>query len=403
MLDQDVRADLIPLEVTQTQSIIVSIQLTLFRMTDQTPLYSQIAEAIRRRIATGELNPGDSLPPVRAMANQWGCTPGTVNRAYRTLATEGLVVGRRGKGTYVTPSPVQPSHTAWGWADLVHRAEGFLLQAVSEGHDPIEIEAAFFLAVSRYNELRASQKTRREIPTTPQSGILRFAGSHDLAVEFVARQLSERPSSPLLAISFCGSLGGLLALASDEADLAGIHLWDEGTDAYNIPFVERIFPGRKMVLLTMTHRQLGLIVPRGNPQEIKELGDLARREILFSNRQAGSGTRVWLDAQLKKLAVQVEKIHGYADEHTTHLAVARAIAEGNATVGLGLYAAAASFGLDFIPLTKERYDLVIPAESMAREEIQFLLQMIRSPRSKATIGALGGYDPSEIGNETWLG
>jgi molybdate-binding protein/DNA-binding transcriptional regulator YhcF (GntR family) len=365
-------------------------------------LYQEIAEALRRRIASGELGPGDKLPPVREMAGGWGCTPGTVSRAYAQLGQEGLVAGHRGGGTRVTPNALQPDHPVWGWASLVNRAEGFLLEAIGAGHTPAQAASALSMAISRWQDL---QRTGPPQPQPEPSGgtpELRFAGSHDLAVEFMARMLGEETPQVHLSIEYVGSLGGLMALARGEAEVAGTHLWDETTDAYNLPFVRRLLPGRRVALVTLAHRSLGLITPPGNPQGLQNLADLARPDARLVNRQSGSGTRVWLDAQLKALDVTPESVVGYEREEFTHLAVARAVDQGEATVGLGIHAAASTYGLDFIPLTQERYDLVFPEAVWNTPAAQALAKVVRSPEFKEAIVALGGYDTAETGRETWI-
>jgi putative molybdopterin biosynthesis protein len=123
---------------------------------------------------------------------------------------------------------------------------------------------------------------------------LRFAGSHDFTLEFLSRMLSEEEPQARLAIQYVGSLGGLIALARNEAEVAGVHLWDETTDTYNIPFIRRLLPGRRAVLLTVAMRWLGFILPPGNPLGLTSISDLARPGVRLANRQAGSGTRVWL-------------------------------------------------------------------------------------------------------------
>ena len=365
-------------------------------------LYQEIAESLRRRIASGELGPGDKLPPVREMARQWGCTPGTVSRAYAQLSQEGLLAGHRGGGTRVTPNALQPEHPVWGWASLVNHAEQFLLEAIRSGHTPAQTESALAVAISRWQDLQ-----REGLPQPrpePFSGTLalRFAGSHDLAVEFMARMLKEESPQAQLAIEYVGSLGGLMALARDEAEVAGAHLWDETTDTYNLPFVQRLLPGRQAILVTLVHRSLGLITPPGNPQGLQGLADLARPEVRLVNRQSGSGTRVWLDAQLKALDISPASISGYEREEFTHLAVARAVDQGEATVGLVIHAAAAAHGLAFLPLTQERYDLVFPEEVWETPAVQALVKVVRSPQFKETVVALGGYDTTQTGQETWI-
>jgi molybdate-binding protein/DNA-binding transcriptional regulator YhcF (GntR family) len=368
----------------------------------KTFLYLEIAESLRRRIASGELQPGDKLPSVREMARRWGCTPGTVSRAYTQLAQEGLVVGHRGGGTRVTSGALHPERPTWRWAALVNQAERFLLEAISSGHTPTQAESALSVAVSRWRELQ-----REDVPP-PQPGpseatpALRFAGSHDLAVELVARILTEEMHDVQLSIKYVGSLGGLMALAQGEAAIAGTHLWDEATDTYNLPFVRRLLPGRRVTLLTLAHRSLGLVIPPGNPQQLQGLADLARPDVRLVNRQSGSGTRVWLDAQLKDLAIPSKSVPGYEREELTHLAVARAVDRGEATVGLGIHAAASAYGLGFVPLTKERYDLVLPETVWNSPAAQALTVVVRSLRFKEAVTALGGYDVSETGQAVWV-
>jgi putative molybdopterin biosynthesis protein len=218
-------------------------------------------------------------------------------------------------------------------------------------------------------------------------------------VELLVRLLAESHPPVELTTDFIGSLGGLMAVARGEADLCGTHLWDEVTGEYNVPFVQRVLPNRSVILLTLVQRLQGLIVPLGNPLRLTSLSDLARQGVRFVNRQPGSGTRVWLDVQLKHSGVDVEVVDGYADEQVTHLGVARAVAERRADVGLGISAAASAYGLDFVPLGQERYDLVIPAELWDRPSLKALRAVVGSSSFKEAVEALGGYDVSETGAE----
>ncbi|GAB4549659.1 MAG: hypothetical protein Kow0063_44490 [Anaerolineae bacterium] len=365
-------------------------------------LYQEIAESVRRRIASGELRPGDRLPPVREMARAWGCTPGTVSRAYARLGREGLVAGHRGGGTRVTPNALQPEHPVWGWASLVNRAEGFLLEVIGAGYTPAQAESALAVAISRWQDLQRQGPPASRPAPAGEGLALRFAGSHDLAIEFLARMLQEDTPPTCLTIDYSGSLGGLMALARHEADVAGIHLWDDLSDAYNVPFVRRLLPGRRAVLLTLVQRWLGLIVPPGNPQALQSLEDLARPGVRLVNRQPGSGTRVWLDAQLRRLDIDPPSLAGYEREELTHLAVARAVDQGEATAGLGIHAAAAACGLDFVPLTQERYDLVFLEATWHTPAAAAVLKVLHSPHFKEAVVGLGGYDTAETGQETWI-
>ena len=362
-------------------------------------LYEQIAESLRLQIAQGDLEPGQRLPTVRAMARQWGCTPGTVSRAYAILADERLVISHRGGGTRVAETPLPLENASLHWATLVNRAERFLLQAVGQGYTPNQVWSALSIALARWETL---QQNEPPAALKTVGSLLRFAGSHDLAMDLLARQLAGEEPPQQLALSFRGSLDGLMALARGEADIAGTHLWDEATNSYNVPFVKRVLPGQSLALVTLVERSLGLILPPGNPQQIRSVADLTNQSVRWINRQAGSGTRVWLDAQLQQAGVNAEAIDGYDQEKTTHLEVAQAIDSGAATAGLGIYAAAAAYGLDFIPLNKEIYQLAIPATVWKRESCQALLAALRSKAFLLAMDTLGGYETKATGVITWI-
>lgn len=366
-------------------------------------LYQEIAESFRRQIASGELTPGDKLPPIRRLASTWSCTPGTVSRAYRILADEGLVVSHRGKGTRVAENVLQRADWGGGkrasdelrWARLVNRAEQFLLEGVAADFSGSEVQAALTVALSRWRELQSTTESNK---TPTQDGMqLRFAGSHDLLVENVAAALKGASPPVEVELSFSGSLGGLMALLRGEADLAGCHLWDEQTDSYNEPYVERLLADVDVVMMTLVHRSLGLLVGVDKAEQVRSLGDLRRNDVKMVNRQRGSGTRVWLDAHLRQENVDTTEIAGYEREVTTHIAVAQAVADGRANVGPGIYAAAAAYGLGFVPLTEERYDLVFLQDVWESPAAVSLVDYVRSESFKRSVESMGGYDSRESG------
>jgi len=203
---------------------------------DDTPLYQQIAESVRQEILYGHLGLGDGLPSVREMAKRWNCTPGTAQRAYKELARQGLVVSRPGQGTHVMTAITADQNLPLRRATLVNQAEAFLLETLTAGHTPAEVEQALRIALDRWRAMAPSHPVSS--PTR-----LRFVGSHDPAIPLLAAHL---PPDHTLHITFAGSLGGLIALAQGEADLAGSHLWDEERDVYNRPFVQRLLPGRRV-------------------------------------------------------------------------------------------------------------------------------------------------------------
>lgn len=362
---------------------------------DETYLYRKIADSIRLQILHAELHPGESLPSIRAMATQWGCTLGTVQRAYQELAHQGLVTSRPGRGTRVVDQTPLRTDAALHKASLVHRAESFLLEVLTAGYMPDEVEHAFQLALERWRVVESQT-------ASPTAQTLRFAGSHDLAVTWLAGHFNQIFPGHTLQVRFSGSLGGLTALQENQVDLAGCHLWDEQTDGYNLPDVQRLMPGKRMALVTLAYRHLGLILPSGNPDQVTSLQDLMRPGLRFVNRQPGSGTRVWLDANLRTLGIPVQMIEGYSEERATHSEVARAIADGTAQAGIGLEAAAYAFELDFIMLTRERYDLVMTEATYQLPVIQKLVAWLVG-ESKNTFANLVGYDLTESGKVTLIG
>jgi putative molybdopterin biosynthesis protein len=144
-----------------------------------------------------------------------------------------------------------------------------------------------------------------------------------------------------------------------------------------------------------------LIVPPGNPKRVTRLEDLGREDVLFVNRQRGSGTRVLLDFRLRELGIAPTQVRGYEREEYTHLAVAADVASGAADAGLGILAAARALGLEFVPLFQEHYQLVIPREHYTSKVLAPLLEIIRDPLFQAEVDALGGYDVTEMGRVVW--
>lgn len=223
-------------------------------------------------------------------------------------------------------------------------------------------------------------------------------GSHDLTIDLLSSLLKEKTGGRVhIASSNVGSLGGLLSLRRGTAHFAGSHLLDTATGDYNRSYIGRYLPEVPVALITLVHRWQGFMVPAGNPKGIRGIADLARPDVLFVNRQAGSGTRILLDYELAKAGIPPERAAGYGNEEYTHMNVAMAVASGAADTGLGIHSAAQALALDFIPVTKERYDLVIPRAYLEDEKIRLLLATIRSAEFKEKALAMGGYEVQETG------
>ena len=362
---------------------------------NKTPLYQEIAESIRMEIIHGTLKAEDELPTVREMAEKWSCAPGTVLRAYQELAEQGLVVSRPGAGTHVTEALVTPSQSPLRKATLINLAESFLLKSLSSGYSIKEIEPAFQTALERYREIA-------DKPVNTDENTLRFIGSHDPIISMLAELLTEQTPDWNLDITFSGSLGGLIALVRGEADIAGSHLWDEETDTYNTPYIQRLFPGKRIALVHLAARRIGLITAHGNPLGIDGLQSLTREDITFINRQHGAGTRVWLDAQLKHKGITPQAINGYKNEVLTHTEVAKIVRSGQANTGLGIESAAIALELGFVPLGTEKYDLVIPETNWNHPIIQAFIALLSEPDIKADIENMGGYELDTCGMVDWV-
>lgn len=362
---------------------------------DEPHLYRQISETLRQEILNGRWKAGDRLPSVREMARQWNCTVGTIQHAYQELSRQGLLTSRAGQGTKVVESLPALSDTPLRRAMLIHRAEAFLLEVLTGGYRLEEVEQAIRQAMDRW---RAAE--RQETPRDEK--VLHFSGSHDLVLTWLASHFPEIAPGYTLQLSFTGSLGGLIALAQGEADLAGSHLWDEESDRYNVPYIRRLLPGKRVAVITLANRRLGLILPPGNPRRLQGLTDLGQPGLRFANRQSGSGTRVWLDIALRRLGIDTGRIAGYETEKITHSAVAQAVAENEADAGIGLEGAALSYGLDFLFLTHDPYDLVVTEAVMESSPMAALIAWLNMPSTRQVIENLGGYEAGSTGRVEWV-
>lgn len=223
-----------------------------------------------------------------------------------------------------------------------------------------------------------------------------YVGSHDLIIELLIEFLSYASSFKLMT-EFKGSMGGLIALFHRQAQVTGVHLWDEKSQEYNLPYINHLLPAENFTVVNLVQRLQGWIVPSGNPLNINSWEDITRKGLRFINRQRGSGTRLRLDQYLFKNEIPANKIQGYQDEETTHLGVAHKVANGEADLGIGIQFAGQRLGLGFVPLFKERFDLVVLQETEDTTEWQQILSVIDSAAFKRAIEHQSGYDTSLTG------
>lgn len=229
-------------------------------------------------------------------------------------------------------------------------------------------------------------------------------GSHDNTLDLLSNYLKKRFPEYSLSSGHVGSMGGLIALRRGEAHIAGTHLLDEASGEYNIPFIRRLIPEKKIVLINLTYRQQGFVVKRGNPKNIKGFDDLLRDDVVFINRQSGSGTRLLTDNHLKEMNIDSSVIRGYGREEYTHMGIASAVVSNMADTGMAVFSAAKALGLDFIPVAMERYDLAIPYEFFEFEMIKALLSVINEDKEfRRSVLKLGGYDINDMGRVMYGG
>jgi putative molybdopterin biosynthesis protein len=235
-------------------------------------------------------------------------------------------------------------------------------------------------------------------PVTEIERTIVAIGSHDPVLDLASSWLRERDPGVTLASTNVGSMGGLIALRDGLCHLAGSHLLEPETGEYTLPYLKRLVPpGREVAVVRLVHREQGLLVAPGNPLGLTGVADLAREGLRYVNRQPGAGTRVLLDHELARAGIAPETIAGYAREEPTHFAVAAAIAAGRADCGLGVLAAARAFGLDFVAVAREPYDLVLERDLLESELLAPLWTLLDDPAFRSAVEALGGYDTGEMG------
>ncbi len=242
----------------------------------------------------------------------------------------------------------------------------------------------------------------RLLSSMPDSGkTVCVTGSHDPLIDEIADILRIDGSGISVAASHVGSMGGILAIKRGAADAAGIHLLDARRGGYNISYLREHFPNGGAVLIRGVNRTQGLMVKPGNPKGIAGIADLALPDISYVNRQRGSGTRILLDYLIEKADVSPATIHGYAREELTHTAVAAQVA-ADADAGLGILSAARIYGLGFIPICPEEYDLLVSEAALDTPAMQAFITVLQSPQLKARLERMGGYETDDrIGELIW--
>lgn len=224
----------------------------------------------------------------------------------------------------------------------------------------------------------------------PARSSVRISASYGFAVAALVEALSQKDAA--VDLKYQNSTEAVAALTRQECDLAGFHVACDRFQAASVqPYLQWLDPARH-VLVQLAYRTQGLFVPRGNPKGVRSIADLARPELRFVNRQRGSGTRMLLDLLLADGGISPQDIHGFESAEFTHAAVAAFIASGMADLGFGLETAARRFGLDFLPILRERYFFACESAAIERQPLRLVLRLMRSSDFRAVVDALPGYD-----------
>ena len=292
-------------------------------------------------------------------------------------------------------------------ATLTHLARTMKQSPAWVRHHVLALESADLIEVSevrrtgkvteKFYRAKADALLLQEIilPKTKKPSMI-FSGSHDLALEGIAEYLERHVTLLNMPV---GSLDGLVNLRQGLCQISGSHLLDASGE-YNTPFVRHLFPDRDVEVITLAYRTQGLMLASENPKSIKKISDIAKPNIRFVNRNAGSGTRLWFDVEIRRLKIPPEKINGYDEVVKTHSDAASAVQSGRADAALGLQAAAHQHGLDFIPLFEERYDLVLPREN--EKTLSPLLDYLQTANFRTELNVLTGYNSAHSGEQISL-
>ncbi|MFH2218698.1 MAG: helix-turn-helix transcriptional regulator [Pseudomonadota bacterium] len=233
-------------------------------------------------------------------------------------------------------------------------------------------------------------------PTTAGSpsvsqAVLIITGSNDLLLDKVMSLYNTRFPGNIAVFGNLGSMGGLQALRQNFCHIASSHLLQENGEEYNFEFASRELE-HMPAIVNFCKREQGILVAKGNPENITAVSDLARPGIRIVNRPLGTGTRLLLDQELKKAAVRGDKIDGYHTEVHRHLDVGLDILAGRAHAGLGIHAVAGLLDIDFVPLRWERYDLMIFKERFFDACVQQFLGLLLEAQFCKIAESLKGYD-----------
>jgi putative molybdopterin biosynthesis protein len=200
-----------------------------------------------------------------------------------------------------------------------------------------------------------------------------------------------------LVMASCSSSKALELLKLQQIHVAGSHLRDDATGESNLPAVRKLFPWRNMTVVNFAVWEEGIVVRNGNPKNVRKAEDLARKDLRLVNREAGAGSRFLLDSTLRRLGFKTSDVNGYDQIAYGHIPAAWHVHAGHADYCVATRAAARVFGLGFVPLVSERFDLIFPKQQEALSNTQALLETLNRAAFQRELELLGGYDTSQTG------
>jgi len=256
---------------------------------------------------------------------------------------------------------------------------------------PKDMIDSWLLEDARAGFTEGRQRTRKI------GGALLAAGSNDPVLDILQTSLRKDHPEFYIFSASTGSRDGLVALNAGYTDIAWTHLWDPRDNSYNIPYLAQYMPDRKGIVVNLFYRELGFVTARENPLGIQGFDDLARKGVRFINRQPGAGTRVLLDIHLERLGIVTSLISGYEQEVFTHLEVGLAVLSGKSDVGIASIAIANFLGLNFVPITRERFDMVLDQNLFFEKSVQILMDVLHDPAFRLRVEGVGRYDFSDSG------
>ncbi len=279
-----------------------------------------------------------------------------------------LIASGRGRGTTLTPFASKLL-----WADRM----------VSARLSPTLDSLASELEIELGKTVEGKSKT------------VRLNASHGFAVAALLNQFNQAKLP--VEVRYRHSTDAVAALSRQECDLAGFHVPLGEFEKPAIATYAKWLNKRSDCLIHLAVRSQGLFVATGNPKNIGGLADLTRSDLRFVNREAGSGTRMLLELMLAGQGISHKKINGFENTEFTHSAVAAFIASGMADVGFGVQTASHRFGLDFIPLVRERYFFALPTASLNDPLVRAVVDIVQSPAFRAVVDDLAGYESADTG------